>query len=115
MDIKKIEKLINEFDNNFNTREKERIKNLPIIMSIFEQFSYDIYRGNNYYKKLEETAEKIMKQLNLSKEEKRLLEKWIEYEISIMNEFVEIAFIYGICIKEELEKETNNEWPMALI
>ena len=78
-------------------------------MSIFEQFSYDIYRGNNYYKKLEETAEKIMKQLNLSKEEKRLLEKWIEYEISIMNEFVEIAFIYGICIKEELEKETNNE------
>ena len=109
MDIKKIEKLINEFDINFNTRERERINNIPLIMSIYEQFSYDIYRGNNYYKKLEETAEKIMKQLNLSKEEKRLLEKWIEYEISIMNEFVEIAFIYGICIKEELEKETNNE------
>jgi len=109
MDIKKIEKLINEFDISFNTREKERIKNLPVIMSLYEQFSYDIYRGNNYYKKLEEIAEKIIKQLNLDREEKKLLEKWIEYETSIMNEFVEIAFIYGICIKEELKKETNNE------
>ena len=108
MDIKKIEKLINEFDNNFNTREKERIKNLPIIMSIFEQFSYDIYRGNNYYKKLEETAEEIIKQLNLDREEKRLLEKWIEYETSIMNEFVEIAFIYGICIKDGLKEEIDH-------
>ena len=109
MDIKKIEKLINEFDISFNTREKERIKNLPVIMSLYEQFSYDIYRGNNYYKKLEEIAEKIIKQLNLDREEKKLLEKWIEYETSIMNEFVEIAFIYGICIKEELKKEANNE------
>lgn len=68
-------------------------------------------RGNNYYKKLEEIAEKIIKQLNLNREEKKILEKWVEveYENSIMNEFVEIAFIYGICIKEELKKETNNE------
>ena len=90
------------------TNRGYQVRNIPLIMSIYEQFSYDIYRGNNYYKKLEETAEEIIKQLNLDREEKRLLEKWIEYEISIMNEFVEIAFIYGICIKDGLKEEIDH-------
>lgn len=105
LNIEKISKLIKEFDEEFDTKMSKRIKNMPVIMSIYEQFYDEIFKCDENYKKVEDLQHKILTKINPNLEQKELLEKWQDCENILLNDAVERAFICGICINKELNTE----------
>ena len=103
----KIEKLVKDFDIEFNTREKERIKKFPVIMSVYEQFYDEIFNCDENYKRIKNTQDMILTKLKLNDEQNKLLEGWQECEDIVLSDIAERAFIYGICIKEEMNSEIS--------
>ena len=49
----------------------------------------------------------ILTKLKLNDEQNKLLEGWQECEDIVLSDIAERAFIYGICIKEEMNSEIS--------
>ena len=101
----KIRKILREFDEELGTQVSERIKNIPIIMNIFQQFIRQIYESDGTYSKALSIEKKIIKKMKINSRQKRLLEHFQDCENAIANELMERAFAYGYAIhNEEIEE-----------
>lgn len=107
--LQEIEKLQNDenkyndylegLDEEFDTNCKNRIKETPLLLSLFQEFVQQIYRPSKLYKLAHKTKQIIDDELRntLDKEQKNLLEQWQFCEDRILDDMIEQAFIFRIC------------------
>ena len=100
-----VEEVLKRFDEHFETKTKERLKNKFIIMNVFNQFVNEIYEPNETYNIVIKTKEEIEKQLKLNDEQKELFKKWEVCKNTIVNNFIETSFIYGFIVEDELKEQ----------
>ena len=95
------------FDKEFDTHMQLRMKQTPILISLFEEFAQDIYKPSKMYKVASTAREKIRGKLesNFSEEQKKLLEQFEFCEDRILGDMLEQAFIYGYAISTQMKEE----------
>lgn len=107
--LQEIEKLQNDenkyndylegLDAEFETNCKNRIKETPLLLTLFQEFVQQIYRPSKLYKLAHKTKQIIDDELRntLDKEQQNLLEQWQYCEDRILDDMIEQAFIFRIC------------------
>ncbi len=112
-DEEKIEKrfknYIQAFEEEFETNAKERLKQAPLLIRIYRDLSEIIYAPSKRYNTSIQTIDKIDKELDktLTAEQKELLNQKRYCENIITDDLVEISFVWGYCMCDELRQEAN--------
>lgn len=98
-DENKYKDYLEGLDEEFETNCKNRIKETPLLLSLFQEFVQQIYRPSKLYKLAHKTKQIIDDELRntLNKEQKNLLEQWQFCEDRILDDMIEQAFIFRIC------------------
>lgn len=106
-------KLLEKFDENFNTETKTEIKNVPMLLEIFNRFAEEMYQpsinNGKYLKQLIKVDEKLRNMLN-SKQIK-LLEERDTLNIKMHMEENEQAFVYGFAMAIQVREEAIKRYP----
>ena len=104
---------LESFDEEFETHTKNRIKETPLLMGIFNEFVEHIYRPSNMYWVAAKTKSMIKEDLlkTLNDEQKDLLEQLQLCEDRILDDMTEQAFIYGYAISVESREEAVSQYP----
>lgn len=101
-------KLLEKFDENFKTETKAEIKNVPMLLEIFDRFAEEIYKpsidNEKYTKQLIKVDEKLRSTLN--SRQIKLLEERDALNIKIQMEENEQAFVYGFAMSSQIKEET---------
>lgn len=101
-------KLLEKFDGNFKTETKAEIKNVPMLLEIFDRFAEEIYKpsidNEKYTKQLIKVDEKLRSTLN--SRQIKLLEERDALNIKIQMEENEQAFVYGFAMSSQIKEET---------
>lgn len=102
------------FDEEFQTHTKERIKETPLLINIFNEFIQSIYRPSKLYKLALKTKNDIYEEMNktFTEEQKQLLEKWKYCEDRILDDKAEQAFIYGYAMCSQMKDEAIKQYPL---
>ncbi len=101
------------FDEEFETHTKERIKETPLLLKVFNEFVQEIYQPSKIYK----LALKIKNDINeemrktFTEEQKQLLEQWQYCEDRILDDMIEQSFIYGFAMSTQLIDEAIKQYP----
>ena len=112
-DEEKIEKrfknYIQAFEEEFETNSQERLKQAPLLIRIYRDIMELIYAPSKRYNKAIQTIDKIDKELNkaLTFEQKNLLSQKRYCENIITDDLVEMSFVYGYSMSDELRKEVR--------
>lgn len=101
------------FDEEFETHTKERIRETPLLLALFNEFIQQVYRPSKIYKLAKETKSIINTELTkfLNDEQKNLLEQWQYCEDRILDDMVEQAFIYGYATSVQLRDDAVKQYP----
>ena len=104
---------LESFDEEFETHTKNRIKETPLLMGIFNEFVEHIYKPSNMYWVAAKTKNIINDELlkTLNEQQKNLLEQWQYCEDRILDDMVEQAFVYGYATAVELREEAIKQYP----
>lgn len=102
------------FDEEFETHTKERIKETPLLLALFQEFVQQVYRPSKMYKLAIKTKDTINTELtkSLNDEQKNLLEQWQYCEDRILDDMVEQAFIYGYATSVQLRDDAVKQYPI---
>jgi len=103
------EKYLDEFDERYRKKYKDKQNIIPILLNLFETYEEDIYTPTTLDKEMHklqlEISDKLQEKLN--QEENELLEQ-LRYCIRAeTGELVEKAFIYGYCLAQSQEEESK--------
>lgn len=124
--LQEIEKLQNDenkykdylegFDEEFETNCKERIKETPLLLSLFQEFVQQIYRPSKLYKLAHKTKQIIDDELRntLDKEQQNLLEQWQYSEDRVLDDMIEQAFIFGYAMSIQLRDDAVKQYPYKI-
>lgn len=95
------------FDEEFKTHVVQRIKETPLLLSMFKNFFQEIYRPSRIYKLAIKTKNIINEELKkiTNDEQKSLLKQFQYCEDRILEDMIEQAFIYGYATAVELREE----------
>lgn len=100
------------FDEEFETHTQTRIKETPLLISLFNEFIQNIYRPSNLYWVATKTKsiikEEILKSLN--EEQKNLLEQLQQCEDRILDDMIEQAYVYGYSTAVTLRDEALKQY-----
>ena len=101
------------FDEEFETHIKNRIKETPLLMELFNKFAEEIYKPNIIQEISNKICSRIESELDktLNKEQKKLFEQWKFCEDKLSNDLSEQSFIYGYLISTELREEAQKQYP----
>lgn len=101
------------FDEEFETYTKDRIKETPLLMRMFNEFVEHIFKPSNMYWVAAKTKEMIKDDLlkTLDDREKDLLEQLQLCEDRILDDMIEQAFVYGYATAVELREEAIKQYP----
>lgn len=110
MEENRIEEILKDFDEHFETKTNERIKNKPIIMNVFNQFIDEIFEADKKYKLVFDKQQELLKELNLNEKQQELFEKWEDCQSRILDDRVERAFIYAWAIADEIHDENKRKY-----
>lgn len=106
-------KLLEKFDGNFKTETKAEIKNVPMLLEIFDRFAEEIYKpsidNEKCTKQLIKVDEKLRSTLN--SRQIKLLEERDALNIKIQMEENEQAFVYGFAMSSQIKKEILRRYP----
>ena len=110
--VSKYKEFLKGFDEEFETHTKNRIKETPLLLTLFRDFIQEIYRPSEIYKLSIQAKKQITEELNknLNKQQKKLLEKWQYYENIMSEDLVEQAFIYGYSMCNQLKEESIKQY-----
>lgn len=102
-------KYINEYEKLYELEQKRKKETIPTLMELFERFDEKVCKTTEIYKLSSEMKSKIEEELtnDFSKNQKILLENWINCEDNILNDLIEQAFIYGYSLGSELKEESK--------
>ena len=101
------------FDEEFETHTKDRIKETPLLMEIFDKFVEHIFKPSNMYWVAAKTKNMIKDDLlkTLNDEQKDMLEQLQLCEDRILDDMTEQAFIYGYATAVQLRDEAIKQYP----
>lgn len=87
------------FDKEFETHTRQRIKETPLLMNLFQEFVQQIYKPSNLYNIARVAKAKISEELEktLNEEQKQLLKQWEFCKDRMEDDVIEQSFIYRIC------------------
>lgn len=110
----KIKNYLEGFDEEFETHTKERIKETPLLINLFNNFVQQIYRPSKLYKLVIKTKNNIYEEMEktFKEEQKQLLEQWKFCEDRILDDMLEQSFIYGYSMSCQLREEAINQYPL---
>ena len=110
--LSKYKEFLKGFDEEFETHTKNRIKETPLLLTLFRDFIQEIYRPSEIYKLSIQAKKQITEELNknLNKQQKKLLEKWQYYENIMSEDLVEQAFIYGYSMCNQIKQESIKQY-----
>lgn len=108
---KRFENYIQAFEEEFETNAKERLKQAPLLVRIYRDYMELIYAPSERYDTAIKAMDEIDKQLDmtLTVEQKNLLNQKRYCENVITDDLVEMSFVYGYSICDELRKEANKQ------
>lgn len=103
---------LRNLDDEFETHTENRIKETPMLIALFREFTQEIYQPSKIYKMSMKIKHLINEELykTLNKEQKDLLEQWIYCEDKISEDLTEQAFIYGYAMANELKYESLKQY-----
>lgn len=101
-------------DEEFETHTKDRIKETPLLFSLFNDFVQHIYKPSKMYWLASKTKSIIDDELRntLDNEQKDLLEQWQFCEDRMLDDMVEQAFIYGYAMSVQFREEAVQQYPI---
>lgn len=110
----KIKNYLEGFDEEFETQTKERIKETPLLINLFNNFVQQIYRPSKLYKLAIKTKNNIYEEMQktFTEEQKQLLEQWKFCEDRILDDMIEQAFIYGYAMNSQMNDEAIKQYPI---
>ena len=102
---------IQAFEEEFETNSQDRLKQAPLLIRMYRDMSEKIYAPSKRYNAAIQTIDKIDKELDktLTAEQKNLLSQKRYCENVIADDLVEMSFVYGYSMSDELSKEANNQ------
>ena len=105
----KIKEYMNSFNSDYNKFVKKSVKDMPVILQIFEQFEDEIYKTNKDYKNLQDELLEIENQVKIefTKRQKRLFENYIDCMQKMNIETTKQAFVIGFTSSKELKEEVD--------
>lgn len=103
------------FDKEFETYTKEKIKEIPLLINLYQEFLQEVYHPSKRYL----LALKIKKEINediektFTEEQQELMKQFKECQDIILNDMTEESFIYGYCMASELREEAIERYGKA--
>lgn len=100
------------FYKEFEIYREEKIKELPVILGLYEEFIEEIYQPSKRYK----LALKIRNEINtdiektFTKEQKEIMKQFKECESILIDDMVQEAFVYGYAMCCQLKEEATKKY-----
>ena len=97
-----------------STHTKDRIKETPLLINLFNDFVQQIYKPSKLYKLAIKTQNDIYEEMKktFTEEQKQLLEQWKFCEDRILDDMLEQSFIYGYSMSCQLREEAIKQYPL---
>lgn len=95
------------FDKEFETYTQEKIKEVPLLINLYQEFLQEVYQPSKRYL----LALKIKNEINediektFTEEQQELMKQFKECQDIMINDMNEESFIYGYCMASELRGE----------
>lgn len=103
------------FDKEFETYTQEKIKEIPLLINLYQEFLQEVYHPSKRYL----LALKIKNEINedikktFSEEQQELMKQFKECQDIMINDMNEESFIYGYCMASELREEAIERYSKA--
>lgn len=100
------------FYKEFEIYREEKIKEIPVILRLYENFIEEIYQPSKRYK----LALKIRNEINIdmektfTDEQKEIMTQYKECENIMIDDVTEQAFIYGYAMCSQLKEESTKKY-----
>ena len=109
-------KYLEDFDKEYNTYIKEKVKETPLLLNVFRKLIDEIFELNKFQMKILETQVNIEEKLlkNFNNEEIDLLKQLQKCGNMMTSELVEQAFILGYATATQLRDEAVKKYPKKL-
>lgn len=95
------------FDKEFDTYTQEKIKEIPLIINLYQEFLQEVYQPSKRYQLAIKIKKEIDKDIEktFTEEQQELMKQYKECQNIILNDMTEEAFVYGYCMATELREE----------
>lgn len=103
------------FDKEFETYTQEKIKEVPLLINLYQEFLQEVYQPSKRYL----LALKIKNEINediektFTEEQQELMNQFKECQDIMINDMNEESFIYGYCMASELREEAIKRYGKA--
>ena len=103
------------FDKEFETYTQEKIKEVPLLINLYQEFLQEVYQPSKRYL----LALKIKNEINediektFTEEQQELMKQFKECQDIMINDMNEESFIYGYCMASELREEAIKRYGKA--
>lgn len=110
--INNIKDYLKGFDKEFETNMQEKIKEVPLLISLYQEFLQEVYQPSNRYK----LALKLRNEINddiektFTEEQKELMKQYKECELIMIDDMTEEAFVYGFSLAYQLKEESIRKY-----
>lgn len=101
------------FDEEFETHTQMRVKQTPMLLKIFGEFSQEVYKPSKLYCVASTAKTRIREELtrNMNEDEKMLLNQLKLCEDRVLDDMLEQAFIYGYAVAVQMKDEAITQYP----
>ena len=95
------------FDKEFETYTQEKIKEVPLLINLYQEFLQEVYQPSKRYLLALKIKNKINDDIEetFTEEQQELMKQFKECQDIILNDMTEESFIYGYCMASELREE----------
>ncbi len=103
------------FDKEFETYTKEKIKEIPLLINLYQEFLQEVYQPSKRYQLVIKIKKEIDKDIEktFTEEQQELMKQFKECQDIMMNDMNEESFIYGYCMASELREEAIKRYGKA--
>lgn len=110
--INNVKDYLKGFDTEFETSMQEKIKEVPLLISLYQEFLQEVYQPSNRYK----LALKLRNEINddiektFTEEQQELMKQYKECELIMIDDITEESFIYGFSLAYQLKEESIKKY-----
>ena len=110
--IKNVKDYLKGFDKEFETNVQEKIKEVPLLISLYQEFLQEVYQPSNRYK----LALKLRNEINddiektFTEEQQEIMKQYKECELIMIDDMTEESFIYGFSLAYQLKEESIKKY-----
>ena len=110
--INNVKDYLKGFDKEFETNVQEKIKEVPLLISLYQEFLQEVYQPSNRYK----LALKLRNEINddiektFTEEQQEIMKQYKECELIMIDDMTEESFIYGFSLAYQLKEESIKKY-----